>query len=92
MSLNNEFDYNLSKLAEECGELTQIAMKSLIFGIDSINPKTGEANRDLIKKEIGDVLASIQLLNDALGFDFTKKYFDDRKEVLHNYFIMSQIK
>ncbi len=23
---------------------------------------------------------------------FTKKYFDDRKEVLHNYFIMSQIK
>ena len=50
MSLNNEFDYNLSKLAEECG-LTQIAMKSLIFGIDIINPKTGEANRDLIKKK-----------------------------------------
>lgn len=92
MSLNNEFEYNLSKLAEECGELTQIAMKSLIFGIDSINPKTGEANRDLIKKEIGDVLTSIQLLNDALGFEFTQEYFDERKEVLHNYFIMSQIK
>lgn len=91
MSLNSEFQYNLSKLAEECGELTQIAMKSLIFGIDSINPKTGEANRDLIKKEIGDVLTSIQLLNDALGFEFTQEYLDERKKVLHNYFIISQM-
>lgn len=92
MSLNSEFDYHLSKLAEECGELTQISMKSLIFGIDSINPDTGEANRDLIKKEIGDVLTSIQILNETLGFDFDQKYLDERKEVLRRYFIMSQMK
>ena len=81
MSLNNEFDYNLSKLAEECGELTQIAMKSLIFGIDSINPKTGEANRDLIKKEIGDnnydVIKNIKLKIDWLYYNFDKNSDND---------------
>lgn len=92
MSLNSEFDYQLSKLAEECGELTQIAMKSLIFGIDSYNPNTGEVNRDLIKKEIGDVLTSIQLINEVLGFEFDQEYLDGRKEVLRRYYIMSKFK
>lgn len=89
--LTNEFDYHLSKLAEESGELTQIAMKTLIFGIDSVNPNTGEANRDLIKKEIGDVLASIRILNKTLNFDFSDEYLDDREEVLRRYYIMSQM-
>lgn len=91
MKRKSEFDYNLVKLSEECGELIQIASKSLIFGVDSKNPNTGEANRDLLKVEIGDVLASIQLINSALGFEFDQEYLEQRKEKLHRYFIMSQM-
>lgn len=92
MTLASEFDYNLTKLAEESGELVQIAMKSLIYGIDSKNPDTGEVNRDLIMKEMCDVMVSIQLVGDAIGFKITQEFIDQRKEILKRYFIMSQMK
>lgn len=92
MSTNSEFDYNLSKLSEECGELIQIAMKTLIFGIDSYNPNTGETNRDLLKKEMSDVVTSISILSDALGFTIDQEEVEKRKEVLRRYFTISQMK
>lgn len=92
MSVNSRFAYDLSKLSEECGELVQISMKTMIFGIDSVNPDNGVSNRDALKKEIGDVLASIQILNESLGYEFNQEFIDDRKEVLANYYLMSQMK
>lgn len=92
MTASSEFDYNLSKLAEESGELIQIAMKTLIFGIDSYNPNTGESNRDLLKKEMMDVLTSISLLNETLGFKFDDDEIENRKEVLRRYYTISKMK
>lgn len=92
MAVNSEFDYQLSKLAEECGELTQIAMKTLIFGVDSINPNTGESNRDLMKKEIGDVLAGIQTISSALGIQIDQDYIKQRQDELQLSYVMSKVK
>lgn len=55
----------LVKMAEECGELTQIAMKTHQYGPDSHdcgNPP--KKNRRLLTEEAGDVLALILRLCD----------------------------
>ncbi|BAP34917.1 nucleoside triphosphate pyrophosphohydrolase [Ralstonia phage RSJ5] len=50
----------LVKLAEECGELTQIAMKTLQFGLESDDQgHPPKKNRRLLTEEAGDVLALI---------------------------------
>lgn len=91
MSVNSEFSYNISKLAEESGELVQVAMKIQIFGVDSINPDTGASNRDALKKEIGDVLVSSQLILEALGMEITPEFIEQRREQLKRYYLMSQM-
>lgn len=91
MSVNSEFSYNISKLAEESGELVQVAMKTQIFGIDSINPDTGMSNRDALKKEIGDVFVSSQLILEALGMEITPEFIEQRREQLKRYYLMSQM-
>lgn len=52
----------LAILAEECGEVVKVVGKILRHGLGSINPLTGESNRHLLEKELGDVLAAMELL------------------------------
>ncbi|MEJ1593520.1 MazG nucleotide pyrophosphohydrolase domain-containing protein [Escherichia coli] len=53
----------LVKLAEECGELTQIAMKTLQYGPESDDcGKPPKKNRKLLTEEAGDVMACITRL------------------------------
>lgn len=53
----------LIKLAEECGELTQIAMKTLWYGYDGYHPDDPEtSNATLLEDEIADVLTWIARL------------------------------
>jgi NTP pyrophosphatase (non-canonical NTP hydrolase) len=69
---------NLRKLAEECGELIQIAMKVDEWGIESSNPLTNEHNRDLLQKEMTDVMASIENVADILGIDLPQSVINSR--------------
>ena len=69
---------NLRKLAEECGELIQIAMKVDEWGIESSNPLTNEHNRDLLQKEMTDVIASIENVADILGIDLPQDIINKR--------------
>lgn len=73
---------NLAKLSEECGELTQIAMKSLIHGVNSSNPKTGETNRELLQVEMTDVIASIYHLAKLIDLELPDEMITKRKEKL----------
>lgn len=52
----------IALLLEECGEVVQVCGKILRHGIWSYHPETREVNRDLLIKEIGDVLAAVSLL------------------------------
>jgi len=54
----------LALLAEECGEVVQIVGKCLRHGILSWNPNVGERpnNQDLLEKELGDLFAAVELL------------------------------
>ena len=49
----------LGKMAEECSELSKIAVRCMIQGIDECDPGTGEENRTELLKEIADVEATI---------------------------------
>lgn len=75
-------DNNIKKLVEECGELTQIAIKVSLHGIDSYNPNTGEGNYELIQKEMTDVIASIRRVAKLLHVTLPDEMIDDRSSKL----------
>lgn len=53
----------LAVLLEECGEIVHIAGKTLRHGLESSHADYGfMLNRDLLAKEVGDVLAAIDVL------------------------------
>ena len=55
----------LAILLEECGETIQICGKILRHGFDSCHPDGGKDNRNLLQKELGDVVAAKNLMNIA---------------------------
>lgn len=59
----------LALLLEEMGEAQQIIGKILRHGFDSYHPDSGALNRNLLEKELGDVLAAIDLLVEAKDID-----------------------
>lgn len=64
----------ISILVEELGEATQAAGKILRFGLDNINPDTGEKNINRLEAEIGDVFVAIALLSTANLIDMDVIY------------------
>lgn len=59
----------LALLLEEMGEAVQIIGKTLRHGYESYHPDTGEVNRNLLEKEVGDVLAAIDMIVTAKDVD-----------------------
>ena len=56
-------EYLLSKIAEEASEIAQIAIKSQVFGFDSVDPReNGENNLQKLEKELLDLHSVITLL------------------------------
>ena len=56
----------LAILAEECGELVQAVTKILRHGIYSHHPESAQVtNRDLLEKEMGDVLGAMRMVCEA---------------------------
>lgn len=58
---------NLGKLGEETNELGTVVSRCIIQGMDGINPKDNQPNREWLEDEIADVLANIKL--NVLRFD-----------------------
>lgn len=54
----------LAILGEECGETMQVIGKIMRHGLESKNPNTGYTNLDQLHREIGDILAILQILGD----------------------------
>jgi NTP pyrophosphatase (non-canonical NTP hydrolase) len=55
----------LAMLAEECGEVQQAVGKILRHGYESKPPRGGLTNRVALEREIGDVHAVMELMQDA---------------------------
>jgi NTP pyrophosphatase (non-canonical NTP hydrolase) len=58
----------LTKLMEECGELTQVAAKMIAFPNDN-HPDGGPPLRQRLEEEIADVCAAVAFVADILKLD-----------------------
>jgi NTP pyrophosphatase (non-canonical NTP hydrolase) len=82
----------LAILAEECGEIIQVVGKILRHGYDSHNPyaPVKVTNRELLERELGDVLVAFGLLADRkdISSEVVSKRCDIKeeriKEFLHH--------
>ena len=77
-----ETQYKLSKIMQEAGELIQEASKAQLFGLDDVNPKTGETNQEAIKREFYDLLFAIYLLR-IEGLEWVEDAFDNYEALIH---------
>lgn len=70
----------LALLAEEMGEALQAIGKVLRHGYRSTHPDfpNGPNNRDVLEREIGDVLCALRLL---WGYDLNYTNSDERAEI-----------
>jgi NTP pyrophosphatase (non-canonical NTP hydrolase) len=60
----------LAKLAEECNEVAQIALKTQQFGLDEKRPGQPYTNAERVHQELNDLLAIVEMLNDEIAFGF----------------------
>lgn len=68
----NRTQHLLSKLAEECAEVAQIAIKTALFGMDDIWDSFTITNRQRIHAELNDLMSIIDMLNNEAGLSFTR--------------------
>jgi NTP pyrophosphatase (non-canonical NTP hydrolase) len=72
--------YLLTKLAEECVEVAQIALKAQQFGLtERRDTKTGEVgvwptNAERVHLELDDMLAIVNMLNTEFDFGYAPSY------------------
>ncbi len=66
MTMSNN---GLTKLIEECGELTQIAAKKIAYPDTDSHPDGNGSMKLRLEDEIADVLAAIALVCDIHGLD-----------------------
>jgi NTP pyrophosphatase (non-canonical NTP hydrolase) len=58
----NREQYLLTKLMEECAEVTQVCSKALVFGLDDYYKTEYPSNRIKIQKELEDLMGVMFML------------------------------
>ena len=58
----NRTEHLLTKLMEECAEVTQEASKAAIFGMEEVMPGQPLTNRERVVKELNDLWAVCEML------------------------------
>ncbi len=59
----------MGKLIEELGELSNVAARCIIQGIDEVDPGTGKVNRLRLEHELADVMAQCSVTMNTLQLD-----------------------
>lgn len=59
------------KLAEEASEVAKEALKSLQFGLDTVEPGQALTNRQRLHTELDHLLAVVEVLNTDYNLGFT---------------------
>lgn len=60
----NRTEHLLTVLGEECAEVQQRVSKALRFGLDEVEPGQALPNRDRIVKELHDLFAVVEMLQE----------------------------
>lgn len=63
--------YLLGKLAEECAEVGQRALKAAQFGLDEVQPGQALDNAERLHAELDELQAIVELLNVHHGLNYT---------------------
>lgn len=79
---------HMGKLIEELNECASAAARCLIQGIDEDEPVTGVKNRDWLEKEIADVRANIELVEDHFALNRLQDRELKKKEHLRGWHSM----
>lgn len=81
----------LTKLAEECAEVAQIALKTQQFGPSEIMPGQPLTNFQRTHQEIDDLLAVVEMLNEQHGFGYSpnKEWIANKKAKVVKYLAFS---
>lgn len=89
----NKLEYLLTVLSEECSEVSQQVAKIQRFGADNYHPTTKTVNRELLVKELNDLLAVVEMLN-SMGFDLSdvgnRIDIDNKKFKVSKYMVLSK--
>ena len=59
----------MGKLGEELAELSNVASRCIIQGIDEVDPGSGVVNRLRLEREIADVIAQCEVTIEKLRLD-----------------------
>jgi NTP pyrophosphatase (non-canonical NTP hydrolase) len=62
MKVDMALNERLTILIEECSEVQKTACKAIRFGIDNAHPETGAINRELLERELGDLMNIISMM------------------------------
>jgi len=76
---------HIGKLLEELNECGSAAARCQIQGIDESEPETGELNRAWLKKEIADVIANIELVEERFNLGRLTDRVEAKKKHLRNW-------
>jgi NTP pyrophosphatase (non-canonical NTP hydrolase) len=79
--MNKAKQERLIKLAEECGELVEIIMKTLQYGYEEHYPGDPLNNKERLQIEIRDVIFWIGMMDDLEDIDMYDLLKDDRMKV-----------
>lgn len=69
---------HIGKLGEEAGELSTVAARCLIQGINESEPVSGKPNRQWLMEEIADVEAGMELSKRRFNLD--REFIEARKQ------------
>jgi hypothetical protein len=75
----NRIEHILDCVAEECGEVTQRAMKAARFGLSEIQPGKTENNAKRLMAEFHDLLGAMELLAEESNHVDLHPYPADRR-------------
>jgi len=66
----DNIQFLLTKLAEECNEVAQQALKSQQFGLEEIYQPIGKSNAERLFEELNDLWAIVNMLNAKTNLNF----------------------
>ena len=88
----NKIQYLLGKVAEECAEVAQRALKAQQFGLDECQSESHMNNWDRLEQELNDLDAVIKMLEEAHHKSFFIDYQEGliKKDKVRHYYKYSQ--
>lgn len=83
----NRNEYIVLVMGEEASEVAQMASKLLRFGMHDVFAGKHAKNTELAHKELDDLTAMVEMMNDELGFGYVPNRINiDAKKARFNHF------